>query len=540
MHISRTARTLVCVLLLVTAFVQQSLPVSLAQDAPPEPPVVFNNAALKPETPGEPGGVNLEAIMPAFAASAGPAVVDVTLPPLDVAPLLREDISQQQEMASARRIGVVRPLPVPVGLGGEVASAGSLQSAADGGTVWSVTIESPEAKAIRVHLTGVSLPAGAWIVVYDSQHPQRQVGPYQTKDLYGETELWTASIFSSVVTVVLYTPPAATTAAQATIAEISHTYIDPSAWQETQQILGCHVDVNCRAAWRGDATAVAGLGAVGAAGVLFCSGALINDYDDETFVGYFLTANHCLNGGVTNVLATQANANTLEFYWLFQTNRCDGTVPNAVDVPRTTGGADLISVQTQAAGNDHAFLRIRGEITPALTYSGWSTAHPGDGNGAFGIHHPAGTFKRFSGGTVVQLNANYWRTTWTDGATEPGSSGSPLFDSDHRIIGQLWGDFRRCPGDPNPVNSDYGRFNVTYPLIERWLLIGGTIRVDRNYTGAEQGTPAQPFRTIGGANGFAWNGAHIKIKPGSYNEAVTISRNVVLIADGGPVVIGGP
>ena len=34
---------------------------------------------------------------------------------------------------------------------------------------------------------------------------------------------------------------------------------------------------------------------------------------------------------------------------------------------------------------------------------------------------------------------SHWRTVWDSGTTEGGSSGSPLFDSNHRIIGQLHG-----------------------------------------------------------------------------------------------------
>ena len=33
-----------------------------------------------------------------------------------------------------------------------------------------------------------------------------------------------------------------------------------------------------------------------------------------------------------------------------------------------------------------------------------------------------------------------------EGVTEPGSSGSPLFDQNHRIIGQLYGGAAACAG----------------------------------------------------------------------------------------------
>ena len=50
-------------------------------------------------------------------------------------------------------------------------------------------------------------------------------------------------------------------------------------------------------------------------------------------------------------------------------------------------------------------------------------------------------------------------TDWDLGTTEPGSSGSPLFDQNHRIIGQLHGGYAACGND----DSDwYGRFFTSW------------------------------------------------------------------------------
>jgi hypothetical protein len=49
--------------------------------------------------------------------------------------------------------------------------------------------------------------------------------------------------------------------------------------------------------------------------------------------------------------------------------------------------------------------------------------------------------------------------------TEPGSSGSPLFDENHRIIGQLYGGAAACSGNVNNGQLDYyGRFNESWDL----------------------------------------------------------------------------
>ncbi|KAF9424998.1 hypothetical protein BGZ94_007933 [Podila epigama] len=73
-----------------------------------------------------------------------------------------------------------------------------------------------------------------------------------------------------------------------------------------------------------------------------------------------------------------------------------------------------------------------------------------------GIHHPSGDSKKISffyNGSLpetcwseCQSNENYhWQIPrWDEGTTEPGSSGSPLFDADKRIVGQLHGGSASC------------------------------------------------------------------------------------------------
>ncbi len=68
-----------------------------------------------------------------------------------------------------------------------------------------------------------------------------------------------------------------------------------------------------------------------------------------------------------------------------------------------------------------------------------------------------------------------------------------------------------------------------------------TISVDRNHSGHEfidKGTPSNPFSTIGEAINYAWNGAKIMVKAGSYPENLTISKQVKIVQDGGSVTIG--
>ncbi|KAF8980129.1 hypothetical protein BGZ46_004587 [Entomortierella lignicola] len=72
-----------------------------------------------------------------------------------------------------------------------------------------------------------------------------------------------------------------------------------------------------------------------------------------------------------------------------------------------------------------------------------------------GIHHPSGDSKKISffyNGSLPQTCWSeceqgdfHWQIPrWDRGTTEPGSSGSPLFDTDKRIVGQLHGGSASC------------------------------------------------------------------------------------------------
>jgi hypothetical protein len=60
---------------------------------------------------------------------------------------------------------------------------------------------------------------------------------------------------------------------------------------------------------------------------------------------------------------------------------------------------------------------------------------------------------------------------WSLGATEAGSSGSPLFNGAKLLIGQLGGGWNGAGSscdDPTAPDS-FGRFDVTYPFIKKWI-----------------------------------------------------------------------
>ena len=84
-------------------------------------------------------------------------------------------------------------------------------------------------------------------------------------------------------------------------------------------------------------------------------------------------------------------------------------------------------------------------------YNGWDASNLTPKIGV-SIHHPLGDFKKISldsDSLVVDyyehgLPLNHWRTFWEYGITQNASSGAPLFDEFHRVIGQLHGGDSDC------------------------------------------------------------------------------------------------
>ena len=187
-------------------------------------------------------------------------------------------------------------------------------------------------------------------------------------------------------------------------------------------------------------------------GSRLCTGSLVNNVRQD-LTPYFLTANHCLGG---------------ESSWVFMFQYESAGCSNQ-DGPTymTVQGSTLLN---NASTSDYALLRL--DETPPesyeIHYAGWSAENTAPVN-PVGIHHPSGDIKKitFDYDTGISdgwsgNDGSHWRVAdWEDGTTEPGSSGSPLFDANHRIVGQLHGGEAYCAYN---VNDYYGKVSTSWNL----------------------------------------------------------------------------
>lgn len=398
--------------------------------------------------------------------SDAPSAELARLPDYDVSALLAEDAENDLMPGVPMRVGVVRQVPGPV-----ISSDthGAWQTLEDGTDLWVMRLDVPGALEVRVHFSKLTLPSGARLVVAG----EGADGPYQyVPEMPRVTDdFWAAGTIGSVVYIEYQDPTGSGANPVIEIDEVLHVYRNPPlSVAETDGLRGglaaCQEDVNCHTV---DQTARDSVGRMffvsgGFGGV--CTGGLINDNDPNTFAGYFLTANHCLS--------TQAAANTLQVRWFYETDVCDG-FPSFVG---TTTGATLLAT---SSNSDFTFLRLDNDPNIGQGLAAWTTSVPA-GNGAtvHGIHHPGGSWKRYSMGVTTTAAPicgglplpQFLYNDWTLGFIEGGSSGSPLFNANWEVIGQLFGTCQFADpacNNPGSYNNVYGRFSVSFSSISSFL-----------------------------------------------------------------------
>ncbi len=359
----------------------------------------------------------------------------------------------------SRRIGYFRMLPKPLWsrerAGVNVPRWNSLS---DGRSLLVWIVESPSATGIRAELLFKQMPSGTQWMAYDPDSPDRVSGPYHVKDLGRDGRLWTETVFADRVAIEILLPAGASPGdLDVSLKRIVHVYDFPNPLEKAG---ACHGDPNCYAEWAETAKAVAAIASITDVGFIFCTGTLVTDGAPISFKNdYFLTANHCVT--------TPGEASSLEFYWFYQTPFCNGPVPDPKNVPRTGGGADYLVGATYSQLSDFSFLRLRQPPPTNAFRAAWSSTPPPVGEAVTVIHQPDGSYKRISFGNVNSLNAGYVKVRWSLGATEGGSSGSPLFNSAKRIVGQLYGGYSSCAYKTGL--DDFGRFDQSLARIEQWL-----------------------------------------------------------------------
>jgi hypothetical protein len=191
---------------------------------------------------------------------------------------------------------------------------------------------------------------------------------------------------------------------------------------------------------------------------IMCTGALINNTARDARP-YILTAQHCITD--------QQDADNSLFVFGDNDVNCDG-----VGLQRSSiSGCMLRAASYQ---NDFSLVELHNYVplNAHPYFAGWDVSGVPVEHVSC-VHHPLGGAKKISvrhnqieisdfleGDKPLRATQSFWHIQqWDEGITEAGSSGSPLFNEEQRIIGTLTGGSSSCDA---PYNDFFERLSVAW------------------------------------------------------------------------------
>lgn len=380
------------------------------------------------------------------------SVASYGVPNLNRALLATEDINRAANGQPAR---FAVPNPVTI----SPATHGTWEQLDESWSLWRLKIKSPGAEHVNLGFQSFFMPAGARMQLYSTNY-RNILRPFDSNDHQPTGQFWTPVVLGSEVVCEVYVRTAMTNQIKLDMIHIGSGYrffgAGPTALTNNDGSGSCNVDVTCPqgSGWEGEISASA---AISTGGSIFCSGSMINNTANDGR-NFFLTAFHC---GVSS-----SQAPSLVCYWNYDAVSCGS---NTAPLSQFTIGA---TYRSGFSTSDFTLLELNSTPNSSwgVTYAGWNRG-TGNASSAVAIHHPSGDSKKISfenqatqttgyGSSNQNSNANHVRVVdWDVGTTEPGSSGSPLFDQNHRIIGQLHGGGAACG---NNSSDWYGRFVTSW------------------------------------------------------------------------------
>ena len=347
-----------------------------------------------------------------------------TMPAVDVRRLMTEDSLNDVYKDVPWRFGE----NIPVSL--DLHNSGTWDVLPSGDRVWRLGIRCSGAYTINLTFDNYHLPPGAKLFVYNIEKTQ-VIGAFTDFNNREDRAFATTLVMGQESIIEYNEPPQPSFPGDVHVNQVTHGYRDAYGYVKSfGQSGSCNNNVKCpeAATWQNVVRSACML-VTGGNG--FCSGSLVNNTSQDG-TPYILTANHCYS-----------NPSTWVFWFNWQSPTCQN--PPSQPSYNSIAGATL-----KARYLDSDFCLVEMSSIPPATdsvyYEGWNRLDTAATSGA-GIHHPSGDIKKISySATPFHSDTwsgtppdSHWRVDWSDGVTEPGSSGSPIFDQYHHVVGQLHG-----------------------------------------------------------------------------------------------------
>ncbi|PVW17099.1 T9SS type A sorting domain-containing protein [Marixanthomonas spongiae] len=458
-------------------------------------------------------------------------IEDITtfdLPPLDLLGLQHEDSINDLDKSLPWRYGVERSLKI------DVHKNGALTILDNGDKVWRLAINSPNAVNMSINFNQFYIPEGAKLFLYNEDRSDLLMPLTQNQNRSNQ-QLGSWFIDGETIFVEYYEPVSVQDEVLLNINSIIHGYRMGQVERYVEGTRGlndsgdCNYDVNCPIGEDFDsqkdilkkAIALLNLG-----NGYLCSAVLINNTSKDK-TPYLLTGNHCLD-------YSDPAFWSVRFNWMSPSPVCGEDDPSPdLQTNFTMSGAELKAANSRS---DFALVELYNEIPSSwdVAFAGWDIT---DELPQFevGIHHPNGDIMKVcrdntgaihetANGTEVWLVGGVSvgeGNGWEIGTTESGSSGSPLFNQNGKIIGQLYAGNASCDGLENNNEYDiYGRLAVSWDAgtssekrLKEWL--------DPNNTGQ---TELETIQNLLNVPDFDSTG-ELKIYPNPASEIITVMNS---------------
>jgi hypothetical protein len=367
------------------------------------------------------------------------------MPPVDVKQLLAEDSLNEIYKDVPWRFG--ENIPVSFDLN----NSGTWNVFPKGDRIWRLGIKCPGAYTINLTFDNYQLPPGATLFVY-SIDKTNVIGAFTDFNNREDSAFATTLVNGEEIVIEYYEPPIPAFPGKLHLSRVTHGYRDSFGYIKSfGQSGSCNNNVHCpeAAEWQNQVRSACMLVTNGNG---FCSGALVNNTSQDG-TPYILTANHCYS-----------NPSTWVFWFNWESPTCQN--PPSSPPYNSVSGATL-----KARYSDSDFCLVQMSSIPPSSfnvyYAGWNREDSAATSGAC-IHHPSGDIKKISYSNTPFTSDtwtgtppdSHWKVDWSDGVTEPGSSGSPIFDQYLHIVGQLHGGPSACSS--SQLWDFYGKFAMSW------------------------------------------------------------------------------
>lgn len=377
-------------------------------------------------------------------------IITIEMPSVDIETLLAEDAVEE-------KLGIPYRFGYPIETDINLIEQGTFERLANGDKIWRLRISASGATSINLNYNDFWIPEGAKFYIYNDAR-EEVIGAFTKRNNKENGEFATGIVRGDAVTLEYFEPAFVESPGFINISSVVHGYKDVFKKLDTDDFGSsgaCNNNTICPEGddWRNEIRAVAMI--LTSSGSRLCSGVMVNNVRQD-LTPYFLTANHCVGSTSPNWI----------IMFKYQSSQCSPSINGPLNF--TVQGTQM---KANNSSSDFALFQLN-EAPPdsyEVHFSGWSAIDI-PATSSVGIHHPAGDVKKISFDYDPTTSTDYepspylpnshWKVTvWDDGTTEPGSSGSPIYDQNKRITGQLHGGWASCTS----LTADYyGKFSMSW------------------------------------------------------------------------------